>query len=104
VRDQPTERLVSIRLLLRGITKPTSGPPLVQVGALEVTVIGPAKTNDWARGSVLPGDLEGLHRASERQAFTVAASFRIQPAVIEVRVDGASTTPSRPPPPPSSRP
>ena len=103
MRDQPTERLVAVRLLLRGVQKPTSGPPIVQLGALDVTLIGPAKPIEWSPGSALPGDLEGLHRASERHAFTVAATFRILPVVVEVRVDGGPA-PSRPPPPPSSRP
>jgi hypothetical protein len=103
VRDQPTERLVAVRLLLRGVRVPASGPPVIQLGAFDVTVIGPAKPIEWSPGSAMPGDLEGLHRASDRQAFTVAASFRIQPVVVEVRVDGGPP-PSRPPPAPSSRP
>ena len=103
MRDQPTERLVALRLLLRGVRVPVSGPPIIQLGALDVTIVGPAKPSEWSPGSALPGDVEGLHRASERQAFTVAATFRIVPAVVEVRVEGGAA-PSRPPPPPSSRP
>ena len=94
---------MAVRLLLRGVRAPTSGPPVLQVGAHDVTLIGPAKPIEWSPGSAQPGDLEGLHRVSERQAFTIAATFRILPAVVEVRVEGGPP-PSRPPPPPSSRP
>ncbi len=93
-----TERLASIRLLLRGMRPPEGSSPVLRLGPYEVTVIGEARPETWTPGVARHGDLEAVHRAAERQVFTIAATLRADPVVVEAHVVGAVPSSSRPPP------
>ena len=86
-----TEAQLVVNLLLRGILPSDQDSGEVEVAGYKVTILGPARAEQWEDETVAEGDLHGVVWATPRDLMAVIQKLLACEEVVDARSAGAST-------------
>ena len=84
-----TEANIVVHLLLRGILPSNQGSGEVELAGYTVTIIGPARNEQWTGKSVVEGDLHGCAWTIPRDLITTIGRLLACEEVVDARSGGA---------------